>query len=397
VESSETDLVLSAIRRGEDSLPKLRAATGLEYAKLHVVLHALEYEWHSIDSTETPQGFQRFTPRDGEKLSKEPDKQVGHIDPEPPSNGHKPPVKGHPAQGVTYKTLDLAEVEEVMATEETMAKGAAKLGLTSMQLYVRRQKDEAVEDAVQRGRKRYYESAPDDSDEAESEPEETCVDCGSPRSIGSGQRCRPCYLARAEAKRNGRPRIEVDLQKLEDAIADPALSMGEVADRAGIKRNLIYDRKDVDPEFRAAYDRGMERREQTLRSMISEDGVSKSDEIITKTITSNGTNPRTEMPQVERAEIVEPDKTEDKIVAKSRGIIPEKFRFPPSAMLKKLVMNDDYFPEAYDTLIGILDADMDEEEQRAVWTLLRYLKRVEKCHQEAWLAAEFETASEAHL
>jgi len=61
------DTVLSAIRRGEDSLPKLRAATGLEYAQLHVVLHTLEYEWKSIDSTETAGGFQRFTPRSSEK------------------------------------------------------------------------------------------------------------------------------------------------------------------------------------------------------------------------------------------------------------------------------------------------------------------------------------------
>jgi protein-arginine kinase activator protein McsA len=67
--SIETDKVLSAIRRGEDSLPKLRAATGLEYAQLHLVLHELEFEWHSIDSHETAQGFQRFTVRGSEALS----------------------------------------------------------------------------------------------------------------------------------------------------------------------------------------------------------------------------------------------------------------------------------------------------------------------------------------
>jgi hypothetical protein len=56
----ETDAVLSAIRRGEDSLPKLRSATGLEYAKLHVVLHELEFESRSITRTETAAGFDRY-------------------------------------------------------------------------------------------------------------------------------------------------------------------------------------------------------------------------------------------------------------------------------------------------------------------------------------------------
>ena len=64
------------------------------------------------------------------------------------------------------------------------------------------------------------------------------------------------------------------------------------------------------------------------------------------------------------------------------------FRFPPSALLKKIVMDDDFFPGAYDTLVAILDADMSAEEKQAVWTLLQYLKRVEKTHQEACIAAE---------
>ena len=36
-----------------------------------------------------------------------------------------------------------------------------------------------------------------------------------------------------------------------------------------------------------------------------------------------------------------------------------------------------FFPSAYDTLIGILDDGMGDEEKAAVWTLIRYLKRLQ--------------------
>ena len=158
-------------------------------------------------------------------------------------------------------------------------------------------------------------------------PDETCVDCGKPRSFGSGRRCRACYLARAEAKRgepvkeeaspdtcgcgrpkdhggrcsyrrqtspsladdlaperrknNGRPRIEVDLQQLEDLLANPDLTMSEVGERLRMNRNTIYHRKEKEPDFRAAYERGLERREAACHA--------KSDGNITNSITSSGT------------------------------------------------------------------------------------------------------------
>lgn len=73
----ERDIVLSAIRRGEDSLPKLRTATGLDYAKLHPVLHELEFEWKSINSRETADGFLRFTPTSSEKSNGGSGKRTG--------------------------------------------------------------------------------------------------------------------------------------------------------------------------------------------------------------------------------------------------------------------------------------------------------------------------------
>ena len=106
---------------------------------------------------------------------------------------------------------------------------------------------------------------------------------------------------------------------------------------------------------------------------------------ITKTITSNGHN-------AENASNTAIARNSVSVETSKQAIEP--LTFPPSAILKKIVMNDDYFPEAYDVLIGILDADMDEAEQSAVWTLVRYLKRVEKSHQEAWFFTEIETAQE---
>lgn len=70
--------------------------------------------------------------------------------------------------------------------------------------------------------------------------------------------------------------------------------------------------------------------------------------------------------------------------------LDKNFTFPPSAIIQKIVMDDDFFQSSYDALIRILDADMDAKESDAVWTLLRYLKRVEKSHQEALFLAEME-------
>lgn len=67
--SVETDQVLSAIRRGEDSLPRLRLATGLDYAKLHVELHKLEFEWRSIQRSETADGYDRYAPMPSESTN----------------------------------------------------------------------------------------------------------------------------------------------------------------------------------------------------------------------------------------------------------------------------------------------------------------------------------------
>lgn len=39
-------------------------------------------------------------------------------------------------------------------------------------------------------------------DAARSETLPTCIDCGAPRSIGSAERCRRCYMARAAHTRS---------------------------------------------------------------------------------------------------------------------------------------------------------------------------------------------------
>lgn len=63
----------------------------------------------------------------------------------------------------------------------------------------------------------------------------------------------------------GRPKIAVDLVRMEELLADPNLSMADVADKLGINRNTIYQRKDHESDFKAAYDRGLKRREEACR------------------------------------------------------------------------------------------------------------------------------------
>lgn len=78
-----------------------------------------------------------------------------------------------PRRGATYKELNLVEVENLMATEETMALAAEKLGLTTAQLSVRRQKDDAVAAAVDRGRRRYYDGLDLNADVEDDGPQES--------------------------------------------------------------------------------------------------------------------------------------------------------------------------------------------------------------------------------
>lgn len=73
---TEHDVVLSAIRRGEASLPAIKRATGIDYPKLQTVLHALEFDWRSIKRDETVDGFDRYTPAASEKTSPRGDKIV---------------------------------------------------------------------------------------------------------------------------------------------------------------------------------------------------------------------------------------------------------------------------------------------------------------------------------
>jgi len=66
------DLVLSAIRQGEESLPSLRRITNLDYAELQLILYQLEFEWRSIVCEENANGFARYFPTNSERLKPKP-------------------------------------------------------------------------------------------------------------------------------------------------------------------------------------------------------------------------------------------------------------------------------------------------------------------------------------
>jgi hypothetical protein len=78
----------------------------------------------------------------------------------------------------------------------------------------------------------------------------------------------------------GRPPIFVDLKAMEDLIADPQNTMGDVAGLLGVDRNTIYARKDHDNGFKRAYLRGMVRRE----AACIESNGSKPDDLVLKAI-----------------------------------------------------------------------------------------------------------------
>lgn len=322
--SVETDKVLSAIRRGEDSLPKLRAATGLEYAKLHQVVHVLEFDWRSIRRTETADGFDRFevTPSersngnhatvpitamplgvhnrtnasvDAHQITKrqrdapycvgchglclivvEADGAVkwrcrpcgstfegttetepvvmAHIDPEPEERVsiRRPRVELGPEEetildemrgsGLSEDEAQIAaEIDEELADEdgqdptvETLIeedlcpcgyaakhRGRCRDGLSKS---TRNSENARVPDLptncqtcgvlLDRSKRVNMNRCPtcwsaylrDCNERRNGKPKsrdtvEACIECGKPRSLGSGQRCRSCYLGRGEAKR----------------------------------------------------------------------------------------------------------------------------------------------------------------------------------------------------
>ncbi len=375
----ETDIVLSAIRRGEDSLPRLRAATGLEYAKLHGLVYKLEFDFRSIRRTETPDGFDRFALANSEKTSGAPPATT--VQAVPPS-AYAQTKAGNHARAVTliqrdapycvacrgfcvFDGLDLegrvhwrckpcditfegslmGRIEpepkipemrdrvplgpEEEAAIENMRQGIGRseLGHEEESVLDEMRGGELSEDEARISEEIDRELAVDDE---EDEPDlGPCNRCGAPtpaeirhRRVGKCQDCYKVYLkdrreqnkiarqgivdappeicgcgrtlphiGRCSARRDpnraskekqprGRPRAEVDLQGLENLLADPDLTIQKVGEKVGIDRNTIYQRKDADPEFRAAYDRGMERREQAIARGKSE--------IITKPITSNG-------------------------------------------------------------------------------------------------------------
>lgn len=375
----DTDIVLSAIRRGEDSLPKLRAATGLDYAKLHPVLHKLEYEWRSIDSTETASGFQRFTPRSNEKSNGRPKpdqstpvtspqafkqtsasvsaRDIGLLQRDAPycvqcrglcffdglDLQSQPHWRCKPC-GLTFEgsSEQVVEMAHIDPSEEVRAPRHEDLGpeeedvIENMRHRNPRTTLGAEEEAalalmrggeLPEGEARIAEEidreivavvGEDDGQienwrpgmclkcgataikktgnicQAHQDIEDAivapCNQCGAPtpakvrhRHVG---RCKGCYKGylkerreenaktrgvehtkqkepRPDAKKNGRPRIEVDLVALEDLLADPDLTIAEVGERLGIKPGVISYRRDHHLDFAEVWDRGLARREAT--------------------------------------------------------------------------------------------------------------------------------------
>lgn len=236
-----------------------------------------------------------------------------------------------PRRGATYKELDLVEVENLMATEETMAEAAKKLGMTTAQLSVRRQKDDAVAAAVDRGRGRYYDGLPSlNADTEDDEPTE------SEKNI-TETITEMCFCGR-EARHRGHHKGGAPNRKAEngqDTVKVETKSRTEIAQPKPVevvepdkKQGKMLDVKMTPQQF--------------IERFNSFDDV-EIDEFFT---------------------LMNETSAVDNVVW---GVLPEEPKH-----------SKQFFSVAYNVLVTMLDDEMSADQKHSVWTLICYLKKQQK-------------------
>lgn len=273
------------------------------------------------------------------------------------------------------------------------------------------------------------------------ESELKCESCGKPRSPGSGRLCRSCYRGAADEKKKagGRSRVQVnfDYALITSMIAE-GKTLKEIAKFYGMSYWTFYDRRFQDPQLKAAFAEGKAKKRQRSARRTPKEDVSPVGYIEEKSEPSTGAvsaglsepsapvikisavnsktgetvkNPKAELVMDERAPILTRPEIRERIAGmlyiqdinspvltdalveaekaitahvlaqqKPYGSAEEllaRFNTLPSALLKEIRDDDAFFANAYDTLIGILDNRMADDEKAAVWTLILYLKQIE--------------------
>lgn len=198
-----TDIVLSAIRRGEDSLPKIKKATGYEYAQLEILLHQLEFEWRSIRRDETADGFARYYPHKNEKIGPAPE---WYSVPPAATARTRASVEARDAAliqrvapyCVKCRAVCLLSVRDRNGRQQWRCKPCNVRPFPGSSLF--KEEPSRKMSMAHAGYKEFDKQAGVLTDDTSDEAGPTCVDCGKPRSIGSAERCRECYLKRADEK-----------------------------------------------------------------------------------------------------------------------------------------------------------------------------------------------------
>lgn len=238
----------------------------------------------------------------------------------------------------------------------------------------------------------------------------TCESCGNPRAPGSGRFCRPCY----GKSRQFTPEQIAQAEELR-AQGKPLHQIAKAFDMSAL---TFANRRQRQPELEEALDRGWDRwsgepeTETSPVGYIAEKKAAPSAPVVnvakireatgaqsmaSRTATLAAPKPTETSPvdslRFRVAQILcigDPDSpvlteallaAEKEITAKILASTERPaldLNNLPSAVIKQIRDDDAFFSNAYDTLIGILDDSMDGEEKSAIWTLILYLKNLEK-------------------
>lgn len=344
------DVVLSAIRRGEDSLPKLRAATGLEYAQLHPLLYSLEYDDGEIVRKETPTGFARYVTKENcqtERIRMDP---IGTQQAIPPA-AFRQSAMGMVAREMSLLQRDAphcaachglcflngrnkeGRIQWSCRTCNEVFDGSTLMGRIdpSAEPEPMRERDtlgpeeeaaiesmrEEEPDPVEPQERVIIELAEDEADEPAPTPKPNRDLCGCGYAANHRGRCRdgllkhsrqsPGYVdsgtkfgvsVKAEIRKIVMlmpPGSETDTPRLYDALVEihPALKTHPL--QAELRTYIAQGVRPLKPELLEVVEKGRAGAADTLRR-----------------VSKNGTNPKTETAKPERVQGVKPDKIPDK-------------------------------------------------------------------------------------
>lgn len=368
----DSDKVLSAIRRGVESLPGLKSETGIDYAQLHLILHQLEFEWRSIQRRETLHG-DRYSAKASEKIG--------------PADSYvamavTPPMSQ--ARTKASQTASEAAFEQERAPLcikchgvcwihgfdrdgrrrwKCIACGLTFIGTRSMNVIKKEKRDQAVELLKQ--------------------AQAGMCDCG----------CSASHKGRCSARRQAEPENDghandATRKAMKDGVLVPGLSP-EAACAFDIPASPVGDELvfKLDPSkapMTFAFIRPAKPEPSLMEPLAPVEWVPND-------FCRSNCNPGSIGHHMDCGYWKARDGSKLLQILNSRTAeqrmfdshFLNKLSLPPSAILKQLVNDDSYFMNAYETLIGILDSDMDQKEKDAVWVLICYLKDTEKIHLEA--------------